>query len=312
MAETGDVTAVRFLSPGSVLGRVMPEAAVRLVRGRGGPVDRLVPPVSLPAGEVLGRIGDLEVRLAASRREVRIAQALRFRVFFEEMSARAGVRARLTRRDADRFDAICDHLLVVDHGAEAGPIVVGTYRLLRQGVADRSGGFYTAGEFDIAPLVARHPGLSFLELGRSCVLAPWRTKRTVELLWHGIWAYVLRHKVDVMIGCASLDGTDPDRLALPLSFLHHRARADGEWYAAARPDRRVAMDRMPAEAIDDRAALTALPPLLKGYLRLGGRIGDGAVVDAGFGTTDVLVVLPVAAISPRYVAYYGPDASRHA
>ena len=75
------------------------------------------------------------------------------------------------------------------------------------------------------------PDLRFLELGRSCVLKPYRTKRTVELLWHGIWTYVLHHRIDAMIGCASLEGTDPDKLALPLSFLHHYAAAPPPWLA---------------------------------------------------------------------------------
>ena len=112
-------------------------------------------------------------------------------------------------------------------------MVVGTYRLLRQEVAERHDGFYSAGEFDIGGLIARHPGLQFLELGRSCVLPPYRNKRTVELLWHGIWTYVRQHHLDVMIGCASLEGTDPDALALPLSFLHHLRRAPEDWRAGA-------------------------------------------------------------------------------
>ncbi len=179
-------------------------------------------------------------------------------------------------------------------------------------MASAHGGFYSAGEFDVAPLIERHAGLRFLELGRSCVLKPYRSKRTVELLWQGIWAYVLRHGLDVMIGCASLEGTDPARLALPLSFLHHTARATGDWAVSALPDRRVDMNLMPKEALDLRAALHALPPLVKGYLRLGAQIGDGAVVDHQFNTTDVLIVMPVAAISERYVSYYGADAGRRA
>ena len=116
---------------------------------------------------------------------------------------------------------------MIDHARQrrAWPGVVGTYRLQRQEIAAAHHGFYTAGEFDIGGLVARHPNLKFLELGRSCVLPPYRNKRTVELLWHGIWSYVRRHDLDVMIGCASLDGTDPQALALPLSFLHHFAGA---------------------------------------------------------------------------------------
>ena len=268
----------------------------------------------------LGRIGSLEVRLAVTKKDIKRAQRLRYTVFCEEMSAIPDLVSRLKRRDIDAFDAICDHLLVIDHATRTGrkgfparkPKVVGTYRLLRQEVAARNGGFYTASEFDIGPMLATHSGARFLELGRSCVAKPYRDKRTVELLWHGIWAYVRRHRIDVMFGCASFEGTDPDALALPLSFLHHNARADGEWRASALPGLAVAMNRLPAETVDTRLALHAMPPLIKGYLRIGARIGDGAVIDHQFGTTDVLVILPVAAINPRYIDHYGEDASRYA
>ncbi len=154
--------------------------------------------------------------------------------------------------------------------------------------------------------------MRFLELGRSCVLPPYRNKRTVELLWHGIWSYVRQNKFDVMIGCASLEGTDPNRLALPLSFLHHFARAGEDWRADALPHRRVDMNRMAKDAIDPKTALRELPPLIKGYLRLGAVVGNGAVIDHQFGTTDVLMILPVSAISARYIEHFGADATRHA
>jgi L-ornithine Nalpha-acyltransferase len=154
--------------------------------------------------------------------------------------------------------------------------------------------------------------LRFLELGRSCVLPRYRNKRTVELLWHGIWSYVRQHRLDVMIGCASFEGTDPDRLALPLSFLHHYAQAPEAWRARAHSSRRVEMNRMAKQAINPKAALHELPPLIKGYLRLGATIGDGAVIDHQFGTTDVLIVMPVSAINARYIGHFGVDASRHA
>jgi L-ornithine Nalpha-acyltransferase len=267
--------------------------------------------------EPLGRLGPLEVRLARNAKDVRRAQQLRYRVFYREMSAIADARTRLARRDIDGFDAICDHLLVRDHQAAQARLapkskVVGTYRLLRQDVAARGGGFYTAGEFDIAGLIARHPDARFLELGRSCVLAPYRHRRTLELLWHGVWAYVLKHRIDAMFGCASLEGTDPDRLALPLSFLHHFAAAPESWRARAVPGRHVEMNRMPKATVDTRAALRELPPLIKGYLRLGAFVGDGAAIDHQFGTTDVLIVLPVAGINARYVQHFGPEAERHA
>jgi putative hemolysin len=265
----------------------------------------------------LGQLDSLDVRLAQKPKDVRRAQKLRYRVFYEEMAAVADYRTRLARRDIDAFDAICDHLLVRDHqsvqlGLQLKPKVVGTYRLLRQSVAARHGSFYSAGEFEIGALTARHPHLNFLELGRSCVLAPYRNKRTVELLWHGIWAYVLQHRVDVMFGCASLEGIDPERLALPLSYLHHFASAPAEWRAQPVPERRIEMNRMSRDAIDAKAAWRALPPLIKGYLRLGAFVGDGAVIDHQFGTTDVLMILPVSAISARYVQHFGERAERYA
>ncbi len=197
-------------------------------------------------------------------------------------------------------------------GPTRKPTVVGTYRLLRQDIAERNSGFYSAGEFDIGALLTRHHGSKFVELGRSCVLAPYRNKRTVELLWHGIWTYVLRHKLDAMVGCASLKGTDPNKLALQLSFLHHHARAPEAWRVRALPERYVEMNRMQKSAIDPKAALRALPPLIKGYLRIGATFGDGAVIDKQFGTTDVFVVMPVSSISARYVAHFGATADRHA
>lgn len=268
----------------------------------------------------LGRIGSLEVRIAKSNAEIKKAQQLRYRVFYEEMSAIADAQTLATRRDQDSFDAICDHLLVLDHDVRPRskplgrrkPTIVGTYRLLRQEVADRHGGFYTAGEYDIQPVLDSKPGLNFLELGRSCVLAPYRNKRTVELLWHGIWAYILMHKIDAMIGCASIEGTDPDRMAQQLSFLHHHCSAPPEWQISALPDLRVDMNRLPKDELNERAAMRELPPLIKGYLRLGAYIGDGAVIDRQFGTTDVLIIMPVSKLNSRYVNYYGADASRYA
>jgi L-ornithine Nalpha-acyltransferase len=264
----------------------------------------------------LGRLGALEVRLAQEKHDVRRAQKLRYRVFYQNGTAIADAATMLARRDKDAFDKICDHLLVIDHAAKPSisgkQPVVGTYRLLRQDVAENHGGFYTEDEFDIGGLIDRHADLRFLELGRSCVLPRYRNKRTVELLWHGIWTYVRQHRLDVMIGCASFEGTDPQRLALPLSFLHHYARAPEAWRAAAHSSRRVEMNRMAREAINPKAALRELPPLIKGYLRLGAFIGDGAVIDYRFGTTDVLIVMPVSAINARYIEHFGADATRHA
>lgn len=267
------------------------------------------------AAKTYGQVGNLEVRLARTRTEIRLAQRLRYQVFYEEMSAVPSRLAQFHRRDEDAYDTICDHLIVVDldktserHGGRDAPkpVVVGTYRVLRQDIANRSLGFYTASEYDIAPLLkARASTHAFMELGRSCVLAPYRNKRTIELLWHGLWTYVREHGVDVMLGCASFPGTDPSVHAEALSFLHHNALAKPDWRCSAYPQLHIPMDMMPAASVDTKRALKAMPPLIKAYLRLGARIGDGAVIDRQFATTDVLIVLPVEDIDPRYFEHYG-------
>lgn len=252
------------------------------------------------------------MRQACGPDEIAACQHLRYRVFYEELGAIPIGDMATTRMDVDSFDAICDHLVVVRRGAvsDKHAIVlrdgelIGTYRLLRQEVADANDGFYTQAEFDITPLVAAHPEMRFLELGRSCVLKPHRTKPVVELLWQGIWNYVRAHDMQVMLGCASLEGTNPDDHALALSFLA-AAAAPPEWNVHAHPSQRVEMRRLPSSAINPRQALRHLPPLIKGYLRLGCYIGDGAVIDSQFNTIDVLIILPVSAIEPRYFAHFG-------
>jgi len=266
------------------------------------------------ASAALGRIGNLQARLARNSSEVAAAQEVRFRVFYDELGAKRQYVHALEQRDADRFDAICDHLLVLDTtipGPEHRQIV-GTYRLLRQESAMAAGGFYSDEEFELESLMARHPDRRFLELGRSCVLPEYRSKRTVELLWQGIWAYCHIHGIEVMTGCASFHGTVPAAHAEALSLLAHNFRPDPEWDVRAIAPRYRSMDLMPNEAVDVRRALSAMPPLIKGYLRIGARFGDGCVVDSDFGTTDVFVVLSTDWIANRYINYYGADAQRFA
>lgn len=276
--------------------------------------------------QTLARSGQFELKLAVTPKEIRKAQKLRYRVFFDEGQAIPDACARLQRRDMCRFDPICDHLIVVDHASPKRK-VVGCYRLLRQEVAQANGGFYSAQEFELAPLLARHAQKRFLELGRSCVAPEYRGKRVLELLWRGLWLYARHHACDVMIGCASLPGTDPTLHAGALAFLRDHAAAPDEWRASALPERRAQVAQVGQvgqvgqvrqvrqvrqvglEAqIEYRRTLAALPPLVKGYLRVGAYFGDGAVVDRQFGTTDVLVIVPMERIDPRYVEHFSAGA----
>jgi L-ornithine Nalpha-acyltransferase len=250
--------------------------------------------------------GLLEVRLAASSAEIAAAQALRYEIFYDEMGAQPTPAMARTRRDMDDHDAVCDHLLVIDHADALRPRVVGTYRLLRQDVAMAGRGFYSAGEYDLGPLLAQAaPDRQLLELGRSCVAPEWRTSATISLLWRGIAAYLAQHNIGHLFGCASLHGADPALHAAELSYLFHHHLAPAELRATALPPHRVDMNALPAASIDTRAAARALPPLVKAYLRVGAMVGDGGFVDHQFNTVDVFVVMPVDRITSRYATRFG-------
>ena len=254
----------------------------------------------------------MKVRLAKSAAEVRVAQRLRYHVFHEEGGAAHQGEEGL---DADRFDNVSEHLLVIEPSTdEQSPytvedgVLVGTYRLITQDKAQSIGGFYSAAEYDLQPLLRRHPDLRFLELGRSCVLKRARGTAVIELLWQGIWNFVRIHKIDVMLGCASFEGINPSAHGQALSFLAQKIQTPNEWHVKALPDRHHDMNLVPEADYEAKRVLASLPPLIKGYLRLGCYFGEGCVIDAEFNTVDVLVVLPVSAINPRYFTRFGAPA----
>ncbi len=269
-------------------------------------VRTLLPPFALgnaAPGFAELRAGNLGVRLAVTEDELDAVQALRYRVFYGEMGAKADAATAASQRDRDDFDAIADHLLVVDHDlGEDANNVVGTYRLIRQSAAARLGRFYSDSEYDLA-VFDNFPG-QLMELGRSCTDAAYRCRSVLNLLWRGIAAYVFHYGVDLMFGCASLAGTDPDALAPELTYLatHHLAPENIRPRALA--DLYVPMNRCDPASLDSRQALMSLPPLIKGYLRLGGFVGEGAVIDWQFNTTDIAVVVQTDLVTEKYYRHY--------
>ena len=261
--------------------------------------------------EFYARAGVLEVRCSRDEDEILAAQRLRYRIFYEEMAVRPTPAMQREKRDMDDYDPLCDHLLVIDHSRPEDDRVVGTYRLLREEVALRHAGFYSSQEYDLDPLMSdrfraqmRRQG-QLLELGRSCVHRDYRNNTTISLLWKGIAGYLYEYNIAYLFGCASLPGTDPAKLTLPLAYLYHEHLCPPDFRVRALPERHVPMDGLPREAIDIKAARRALPPLIKGYLRLGCYIGDGAVVDHQFGTTDVFILLPIERVARRYSERFG-------
>jgi putative hemolysin len=257
--------------------------------------------VSRPFAEI--RSGDLGVRIAIESAEIDAVQALRYRVFYQELGARPDAATTASRRDRDIYDTVADHLLVIDHSLGEGAAgVVGTYRLLQREAVKRIGQFYSCAEYDIACIEA-NPG-RILELGRSCVDDGYRNRAVMQLLWRGIAAYVFQNKIELMFGCASLPGTDPDSLAMELTYLYYNHLAPAAIRPRALPNRYIEMRRLDRDAVDSRIVLNRLPPLIKGYLRLGGFVGDGAVIDRQFNTTDVAVMVQTDLVTDKYYKHY--------
>ena len=244
---------------------------------------------------------NISVKIANTKEDVLAAQKLRYEVFYEEYDAKPSPEMEKEKRDIDELDSYADHLIVTDT-TDGQNKVVGTYRLLRQDIAKKYGSFYTSSEFNITPLTNLDHNL--LELGRSCVLADYRTRPVLQLLWQGISEYMIEHEIGMLFGCASLHGTNIDDLSEELSYLYHYHMAPESWRPSALKERYVDMNLHPKDSIDPKKAFRKLPPLIRGYLRTGSLIGDGAVIDSQFGTTDVCIILPLEQLAPRYQKHY--------
>jgi L-ornithine Nalpha-acyltransferase len=247
--------------------------------------------------------GDFEVRLAESAAEIDAAQALRYRVFYEEMTAKPTPEMAARRRDFDDFDTVSDHLLVLDRRRGEGPEgIVGTYRLIRRAAAAKMGRFYSSAEYDIQKMID-YPG-EVLELGRSCIEKDARNTATMQMLWRGIALYSYHYNIQVMFGCASIPGTDPSQHAQALSYLYHNHLAPPEIRVRALASRYIEMNVLAPGTYDPRKAMARVPPIIKGYLRLGGFVGDGAVIDSEFGSTDVFITVKTEIITEKYIRHY--------
>ncbi len=244
------------------------------------------------------------LRLADGPRDITAAQRLRYLVFVQELGAAGPMVDHDQRLERDEFDALTDHLLLIDNRADpsAGTHVVGAYRLLPSDRLAAGQRFYSESEYDLGPL--RRSGRRLLELGRSCVHPDHRGGTAMFHLWNGLADYVLARGIEVMFGVASFHGTDVGALAMPLSWLGHHHLAPPDMRVRALPPHRAELCSIPADRLDRAAAMAAMPGLIKAYLRLGGFVGDGAWVDHAFNTTDVCLVMDTGRMSARHRDFY--------
>lgn len=234
----------------------------------------------------LPRSSRYHVSLATDDSEIREAQRLRYKVFADEMGAR--LTSRLPDHDVDRYDPFCDHLLVRE--LDAGE-VVGTYRILSPGAARRVGSYYSEQEFDLARLHYLRPRMA--ELGRSCVHPAHRSGAVLARLWMGLADYMTRYGYETVIGCASIGMDDGGHAAAAVyRQLVPRHLAPIEWRAAPRY-------RLPVESLDNGQD-APLPPLIRGYTRLGAMVCGDPAWDPDFNTADLLILLPMAQLNRAY------------
>lgn len=244
---------------------------------------------------------DIAIRLVTSEAELHAAQNLRYKVFYEEFNAIPTEDMTRLERDFDEYDPVADHLIVTDK-RDGEEVVVGTYRLMTQDNASKIGGFYSSSEFDLAKLMQSN--LKLMELGRSCVMPNYRAGAVLQLLWQGIADYISNNNIDIMFGCASLHSTNIETLAQPLSYMYHNHLAPRDLRPRAVDERYIDMNILPRDQINEKAVFSDLPPLIKGYLRVGATIGDGAVIDPQFNTTDVCIVAQCHLVTDRYRKHY--------
>lgn len=247
--------------------------------------------------------GPIAVRLARTPAEIEAAQKLRYDIFYREYGARPIGNMETLGRDFDKYDDDADHLIVIDRRINTVPErIVGTYRLIRTEAAKRIGQFYSASEYDISKLEKTIPSL--MEVGRSCVHADYRSRNVLQLLWQGIAEYITYYDIGALFGCASFHGIDVGAHASTMAYLHHYHRAPDEFCPRALDGQYVGMDLIAKDQLNPKEALLKLPPLIKGYLRLGGFVGDGAVIDTQFNTVDVCIIVKTGMVSNRYKKHY--------
>lgn len=245
-----------------------------------------------------------QITLATTPEDLRAAQRLRYEVFVEELGGDGAMVDHEQRLERDEFDPYYDHLILIDTRRDRAALdhVVGVYRLLRSDQAEALGKYYSEGEYDLTPL--KESGRKLLELGRSCVHAEYRGGTALLHLWNGLAKYVLKNEIDILFGVASFHGTDLKALAQPLSYLHQNHLAPEELRVRVQPEHFVSMDLLPEDQIDRKAAMLATPALIKGYLRLGGFVGEGAFVDHAFNTTDVFLLMDTEKMNDKSRAMY--------
>ena len=245
------------------------------------------------------------IKIVEKKSELKKAQALRYSVFYKEKKAIPTITKKFLRLDYDKVDKFADHLIVIDKNKKGiKNKIIGTYRLLRGDIAAHCGEFYTSSEFDLSKILNSYKNNQILELGRSCVHQDYRNGTIVNLLWKAIAQYVKLYEIKILLGCASFHGTDVMKYTNELSYLRKNFSLPDELSVKSLDTKIYPAYNKINSNINDLRTFVKLPPLIKGYLRIGGKVSHDCFVDYKFNTIDLCVVVTTDNINKKYKKKY--------
>ena len=245
------------------------------------------------------------IKIAEKKSELKEAQALRYSVFYKEKKAIPTISKKILRLDYDKVDKFADHLIVIDKNRKGiKNKIVGTYRLIRGDIAYRYGGFYTSSEFDLFKILNSYKHNQILELGRSCVNQDYRNGTIMNLLWKAIAEYVKLYDIKILLGCASFHGTNVMKYTNELSYLRKNFSLPDELSVKSLDPKIYPAYTEINSNINDLKTFVKLPPLIKGYLRIGGKVSHDCFVDYKFNTIDLCVIVNTNNIDEKYKKKY--------
>ena len=245
------------------------------------------------------------VKIADKKSELKKAQALRYSVFYNEKKAIPTISKKLLRLDYDNVDKFADHLIVLDNNRKGiENKIVGTYRLTRGDIAVHFGGFYTSAEFDLSKILNSYNHNQILELGRSCVHQDYRNGTIMNLLWRAIAEYIKLYDIKILLGCASFHGTNVMKYTNELSYLRKNFSLPDKLSVKSLDTKIYPSYTEINSNINDLRTFVKLPPLIKGYLRIGGKVSYDCFVDYKFNTIDLCVIVNTHNIDKKYKKKY--------
>lgn len=234
---------------------------------------------------------NFEVRLAKTKAELEEVYKLRYKDLLLYYNANNTNDTGLFK---DEYDGNCDDLIVIDLNVNE---IVGTYRLIRKEHITKIGAFITESEYDISKLKK----YEIMELGRAVVREDYRNGSVIMLLWRGLTRYAINHNIRFMFGTGSFQGINPGDYKHALSYIYFNHLSEEKIRVQTAKPPRSPMNLLPVNEIDPILAKKQIPPLIKGYIKIGATFGEDAFLDIPFNSLDVFVLLDVEKVDYKYI-----------